>query len=88
MNRGTLRNTGNMMFMAALMGKYGNNKQAHICWARSQMRYITGTATGKSYLVSAQLLRLCLYYSCSCPEWCCTLCSVALSMKIALYHTQ
>ncbi|WIA29389.1 hypothetical protein OEZ86_011893 [Tetradesmus obliquus] len=48
---GTLRNTGNMMFMAALMGKYGNNKQAHICWARSQMRYITGTATGKSYLI-------------------------------------
>jgi hypothetical protein len=57
--RGTLRNTGNMMFMAALMGKYGNNKQAHICWARSQMRYITGTATGKSYLVRTRLLLLC-----------------------------
>jgi hypothetical protein len=56
--RGTLRNTGNMMFMAALMGKYGNNKQAHICWARSQMRYITGTATGKSYLVRLLLLLL------------------------------
>jgi hypothetical protein len=40
---GTLRNTGNMMFLAALMGKHGDNKEAHICWARSQMRYILGS---------------------------------------------
>jgi hypothetical protein len=53
-----------MMFMATLMGKYGNNKQAHICWARSQMRYITGTATGKSYLVRLLLLLLCLHLCC------------------------
>lgn len=48
---GTLRNTGNMMFVAALMGKYGQNKAAHTCWARNQMRYITGSSTGKSYLI-------------------------------------
>ncbi|WIA40308.1 hypothetical protein OEZ86_013679 [Tetradesmus obliquus] len=48
---GTLRNTGNMMFLATIMGKYGDNAEAHICWARSQMRYITGTSTGKSYLI-------------------------------------
>jgi len=42
---GTLRNTGNMMFIAAVMGKYGSNAQSHICWARSQMRYITGAET-------------------------------------------
>jgi hypothetical protein len=42
--RGTLRNTGNMMFIAALMGKYADsaNRQKHICWTRMQMRYITG----------------------------------------------
>lgn len=39
------------MFIAAIMGKYGNNAQAHICWARSQMRIITGAETGKSYLI-------------------------------------
>jgi hypothetical protein len=69
--RGTLRNTGNMMFMAALMGKYGNNKQAHICWARSQMRYITGTATGKSYLVGAPAAFLCfllVFPECRCTR--------------------
>lgn len=48
---GTLRNTGNMMFIATLMGKYGDQAGAHICWARSQMRYILGTSTGKSYLI-------------------------------------
>lgn len=48
---GTLRNTGNMMFMAALMGKYGNNKAAALCFARNQMRYILGSDTGKSYLI-------------------------------------
>jgi hypothetical protein len=48
---GTLRNTGNMMFMAALMGKYGNNKASALCFARNQMRYILGSDTGKSYLI-------------------------------------
>eukprot|EP00775_Hariotina_reticulata_P012172 gene12172-12310_t len=48
---GTLRNTGNMMFLAALMGKHGDNKEAHICWTRSQMRYVLGSSTGKSYLI-------------------------------------
>lgn len=41
---GTTRNTANMMFIAALMGKYSDAKQQqHICWARMQMRYITGS---------------------------------------------
>lgn len=34
---GTLRNTGNAMFLAALMGKYAATaaaKQQHACWAR------------------------------------------------------
>lgn len=48
---GTLRNTGNMMFIATLMGKYGSDAQRHICWARSQERYILGSGTGKSYLI-------------------------------------
>jgi hypothetical protein len=48
---GTLRNTGNMMFVASLMYKYGANKQANICFARNQMRYILGSDTGKSYLI-------------------------------------
>jgi hypothetical protein len=48
---GTLRNTGNMMFMAALMGKYGTDKTAPLCFARNQMRYILGSDTGKSYLI-------------------------------------
>eukprot|EP00882_Tetradesmus_deserticola_P025807 GHRQ01028376.1.p1 GENE.GHRQ01028376.1~~GHRQ01028376.1.p1 ORF type:complete len:447 (+),score=89.44 GHRQ01028376.1:369-1709(+) len=51
---GTLRNTANMMFIAALMGKYSDgNRQKHICWTRMQMRYITGNLpnTGKSYLI-------------------------------------
>jgi hypothetical protein len=48
---GTLRNTGNMMFMAALMGKYGQNKASALCFARNQMRYILGSDTGKSYLI-------------------------------------
>ncbi|KAF8073058.1 celI [Scenedesmus sp. PABB004] len=48
---GTLRNNGNMMFIAALMGKYGDSRQAHICWVRSQMRVITGASTGRSFLI-------------------------------------
>lgn len=48
---GTLRNTGNMMFMAALMGKHGQNKGSALCFARNQMRYILGSDTGKSYLI-------------------------------------
>lgn len=40
-----------MMFMAALMGKYGNNKASALCFARNQMRYILGSDTGKSYLI-------------------------------------
>jgi hypothetical protein len=35
-----------MMFLATIMGKYGDNADTHICWARSQMRYILGTSTG------------------------------------------
>jgi hypothetical protein len=48
---GTLRNTGNMMFLATIMGKYGAQADTHICWARSQMRYMLGTSTGKSYVI-------------------------------------
>ena len=33
------------------MGKHGEQAQTHTCWARSQMRYILGTSTGKSYLI-------------------------------------
>jgi hypothetical protein len=35
-----------MMFLATILGKYGDNADAHICWARSQMRYILGSSTG------------------------------------------
>jgi endoglucanase len=48
---GTLRNTGNAMFIAALMGKYSRNGATHMCWVRSQLRYITGASTDRSYLI-------------------------------------
>jgi hypothetical protein len=45
-----------MMFLATIMGKYGDNADAHICWARSQMRYILGTGTGALLLLLLLLL--------------------------------
>ncbi|KAI8473823.1 MAG: Six-hairpin glycosidase-like protein [Monoraphidium minutum] len=41
---GTLRGTANMAFIATLMAKYGQAKDAHACWARSQMAYMLGTS--------------------------------------------
>lgn len=41
---GTLRGTANMAFIAALMAKYGQSKEAHACWARSQLQYMLGTS--------------------------------------------
>lgn len=48
---GTLRASANMMFVATIMGKYGANKAANLCFARNQMRYILGSDTQKSYLI-------------------------------------
>jgi hypothetical protein len=31
-------------FIATLMAKYGQNKEAHACWARSQLQYMLGTS--------------------------------------------
>lgn len=53
---GTLRNTANMGFVSAVMGKHGSStssRQANICWARQQLRYMTGSLSGttRSYVV-------------------------------------
>lgn len=41
---GTLRGTANVAFIATLMAKHGGNKDAHACWARSQLQYMLGTS--------------------------------------------
>jgi len=50
---GTLRGTANMAFIATLMGKHGAAKEAHMCWAKSQLQYMLGTSSqnSKSYVI-------------------------------------
>lgn len=42
-----------MAFIATLMAKYGQSKEQHACWAKSQMQYILGTSdkNDESFLI-------------------------------------
>jgi hypothetical protein len=62
-----------MMFIAALMGKYADagSRQKHICWARMQMRYITGSlpntgAAGLLLLLLEGCCEFCVFHLVGC----------------------